>query len=431
MVSIMNKVLSSLFLFVSLFISGCLYAGTAVQLDINGPIGPATQEYISQGIIHAQNDSADLIILRIDTPGGLSTSMRGIIKVMLGSTIPTVAFVGPSGARAASAGTFILYAANVAAMAPGTNIGAATPVNLFGSQKKSEKLSASETKLLNDSLAYIRSLAQLNNRNAKWAALAVEAGHSLSAEEALKLNVINVVAPNIPTLLNKIDGMTVRVGDKTVQLATKDMGVVQYQPDWRAELLAVITNPTIAYIFLMVAFYGIFLEFAHPGLIVPAIIGVTALLLGLYGLQMLPVNYVGLSLIFIGFILFIAEIFVSSFGILGLSGMICFVIGSILLMDTNVIGFGIPWGAILGFSIATALFVFLILQMIIRSRRKPQKSGLDVLLGQVGEVLIDGNKVWLEVNGELWNVTNKEALRPGDRAEVVHVEGLNVTVKKI
>jgi membrane-bound serine protease (ClpP class) len=428
----MKKIISLILMLISFTLWQSAFAGAAVQLEINGPIGPATQEYISKGIIHAENAEADLVILRIDTPGGLGTSMRNIIKVMLASDIPVVAFVGPSGARAASAGTFILYAANIAAMAPGTNIGAATPVNMLSSDKKAKtKMSASEKKVLNDSLAYIRSLAQLRDRNAKWAELAVQEGHSLSATEALQHKVINVIAPNVESLLDKINGMQVQVGDKTVTLHTKDMGIYHYQPDWRANLLAVITNPTIAYIFLMIAFYGIFLEFSHPGLIVPAIIGVIALLLGLYGLQMLPVNYVGLALIFLGFVLFIAEIFVTSFGILGISGLVSFVIGSILLMDTNVVGFGIPWGAILGFSIATAVFVFFLIQLVVRSQHRPKVSGLSTLIGQEGEIILDGNKTWLQVNGELWKVINKESFKPGDRAEVSEIDGLNITVKKL
>ena len=427
----MKKIFSTLFLLFSLLSIQIAMAGTAVQLDINGPIGPATQEYVTEGLLHAQNSDADLAILRIDTPGGLSSSMRGIIKMMLGADIPVVTFVGPSGARAASAGTFILYAANIAAMAPGTNLGAATPVNMLSNGKKaSPKMSASQVKALNDARAYIRSLAQLRSRNVTWAEAAVEKGESLSAEEALKHKVIEVIAANVPSLLDKIDGMKVTVGQHPITLDTKNMGVFKYEPDWRANLLAIITNPTIVYVFLMIAFYGIFLEFAHPGLIVPAVIGVISLLLGLYGLQMLPVNYVGLSLIFLGFVLFIAEIFISSFGILALSGLICFVIGSILLMDTNVVGFGIPWEAILGFSIVTAFFVFFLLQLLIRARHRPKVSGLSALIGQEGDVLLDGNKAWLQVNGELWKIANKDGLQAGDRAQVSQVNGLEITVKK-
>ncbi len=429
----MKKLIYILLFLTYFFVKPLMAAGIAVQLDINGPIGPAVQEYVSKGIIKAENDGADLVILQMDTPGGLSSSMRNIIKVMLASKIPIIGYVAPSGSRAASAGTFILYAANIAAMAPGTNLGAATPVSLFSSQKKDgKKLSASQIKALNDARAYIRSLGQLRHHNTQWAELAVTQGASLSADEALKMNVINLIAPNVETLLKKLDGTKVTVNNKTIVLNTKDMGIYHYAPDWRVHLLAVITNPTIAYIFLMIAFYGVFLEFSHPGLIVPAVIGVIALLLGLYGLQMLPVNYVGLSLIFVGFILFIAEIFVTSFGIMGLSGLICFIIGSVLLMDTNVVGFALPWGAILGFSIATVLFVFFLMQLVVRSRRRPHVSGLSALIGQTGEVLLDGNKAWVQVNGELWKIDNKEAFQAGDRVEVCQIHnGLNVTVKKI
>lgn len=429
----MIKKLISVLLFLSLFaLNGALASGVAVRLDINGAIGPATQEYISTGILRAENEQADLVILQMDTPGGLSTSMRGIIKVMLASSVPIVGYVGPSGARAASAGTFILYASNIAAMAPGTNLGAATPVAVFSGKKATQNtMSASQAKALNDSLAYIRSLAQLRKRNVQWAQEAVKKGESLSASEALQHHVIDLIAPNVRSLLNKIDGMSVQVSNRTITLHTKGMAVDHYLPDWRANLLAVITNPTIAYVFLMIAFYGVFLEFAHPGLIVPAIVGIIALLLGLYGLQMLPVNYTGLVLMLIGFILFIAEIFVSSFGILALGGLACFIIGSILLMDTNVVGFGIPWTTILGFSIATALFVFFLLQLLLRSRHRPKVSGLSALIGKTGEVLLDGDTAWLQVNGELWKIENSVDLKAGDRAAVDKVDGLTVTVKKL
>lgn len=427
----MKKILALLFLFCFLCLWQSAFASVAVQLNVSGPIGPATADYVTQGILHAQDSEADLIVMTLDTPGGLSSSMRHIIKVMLSSSIPIVVYVSPSGARAASAGTFILYAANVAAMAPGTNLGAATPVNMFGGKKdKASKPSASETKALNDARAYIRSLAQMRERNETWAEAAVARGESLSADEALQHHVIDVIAPNVSVLLQKIDGMKVSVNQRSVTLNTKNVSIFNYEPDWRANLLAVITNPTMVYVFLMIAFYGIFLEFSHPGLIIPAVVGVISLLLALYGLQMLPVNYVGLSLLFIGFVLLIAEIFVTSFGILALSGLICFVIGSILLMDTNVVGFGIPWGAILGFSIATALFVFFLLQLVIRSRHRPQVSGVSALVGQVGDVSIDGDKAWLEVNGELWKIKNAAGLEPGDRAEVSSVSGLEITVKK-
>lgn len=427
----MKKLFYALVLLFSLLSVQLAFAGTAVQLDIKGPIGPATQEYVTKGLDYAANSEADLVVLRLDTPGGLSSSMRGIIKAMLGADLPTVVFVGPSGARAASAGTFILYASNIAAMAPGTNLGAATPVNMLASDNKpAAKLSASQRKALNDARAYIRSLAQMRSRNITFAEDAVAKGESLSATEALKNKVIEVIADNVPSLLDKINGMNVTVGQHTVTLATKGMSVIHYEPNWRANLLAVITNPTIVYVFLMIAFYGIFLEFAHPGLIIPAVVGVISLLLALYGLQMLPVNYVGLCLLLLGFVLFIAEIFVSSYGLLAICGLICFVIGSILLMDTNIVGFGIPWGAILGFSIATALFVFFLLQLVIRSRHRPTVSGVSAMIGQEGEVLIDGSKMWLQINGELWNIANQEGLHAGDRVTVSEVNGLIVTVKK-
>lgn len=418
----MKNLLATLFLLFSLLFIHSALADTAVQLDINGPIGPATQEYVTDGLLYAQNSNARLVILRVDTPGGLSSSTRGIIKSILGADIPVVAFVGPSGARAERGGTFIVYAANVAAMAPGTTLGVAT---------SAIKPSISEIKALNNTRTYLNSLAQLRSHNVTWAEAVIEKGERLSATEALRNKVIDVIATNVTSLLDKIDGMNVTIGQHSVTIDTKNMSIFKYVPGWRANLLAVITNPTMVYVFLMIAFYGIFLEFAHPGLVIPAVIGVISLFLGLYGLQMLPVNYLGLSLIFLGFVLFIAEIFVSSFGILALSGLVCFVIGSILLMDTNVVGFGIPWEAIVGFSIITALFVFFLLQLLIRSRHRPTVSGLSTMIGQEGEVLLDGDKAWLQVNGELWKIANQEGLQAGDRAKISRISGLQLTVKKI
>lgn len=401
----------------------------AVKLNIRGPIGPATQEYVTHGIENAQKRNADAVILQVDTPGGLSSAMRGIIQVMLGSDIPIIAYVSPSAARAASAGTYILYAAGIAAMAPGTNLGAATPVNLTAAKTK---VSAEKMKALNDAKAYIRSLAQLRGRNVHWAEDAVQKASSLSATEALQKNVIDMIAPNVKALLNQLNNKRIPVANgRFVTLNTKDMTVLAYQPNWRTNLLAIISNPMIAYILLMIAFYGLFLEFAHPGFILPGVLGGVALLLGLYGLQMLPVSYVGLALIFLGFVLLIAELFIVSFGMLGLGGIASFVIGSILLMDTGVVGFMIPWQLILGFAIATALFVIIVLQMLVRVRRRPEMSGYDVLIGQTGIVLVDGKKIWARVNGELWEIDNHINLQSGDQVEIKSVKGMKIFCKKL
>lgn len=417
-----------LFIFCQVLLAAPAPAPHALLLDIKGPIGPATQDYVEHGVAKADAELSSLIILKIDTPGGLTTSTRGIIKSLLGAHIPTVAYVAPSGARAASAGTYILYASNIAAMAPGTHLGAATPVNLFA---KEAKASASSKKALNDAQAYIRSLAQLNGRNSKWAEQAVVQASTLSAAEALQKGVINVVADDLPSLLKRIDGKTVSLHEQKIKLNTQNIEVQHYQPNWRVRWLSVITNPMFAYLFLMIAFYGLFFEFAHPGYIFPGVCGAIALLLGLYGLQMIPVNYVGLGLLILSFVLFISELFVSSYGVLAIGGIISFVLGSIFLIDGDVVGFQVPWSLITAFSVLTTFFVFFMVWIVMRARHRPKVSGLQTLVGQEGDVLVDGKKFWLEVNGELWLITNSDGLQAGDRAMITEVTGLKIIVVKI
>jgi membrane-bound serine protease (ClpP class) len=331
-------------------------------LDVNGPIGPATAEYIEQGLESAASQKAALVILRMDTPGGLDTSMRTIIKAIIASPVPVATFV-PSGGRAASAGTYILYASHIAAMAPGTNLGAATPVQIGGGGgrplpipdldrlKGKEKAQPSpekkapgmKEKIVNDAVAYIRSLARMHGRNEEWAAKAVTEAASLPAEEALKLGVIDVVAGNVEALTAKIHGRQVTVRGKKHIIDIKNAKLVPIVPDWRARLLSIITNPNVAYILLMIGVYGLMFEFYSPGLIVPGVVGGICLLLGLYALQLLPINYAGLALTLLGIALVIAETFVPSFGALGLGGIAAFVIGSVILLDTDAPGYGVSW----------------------------------------------------------------------------------------
>ena len=338
-------------------------------LTIDGAIGPANADYVARGIVRAAKDGSQLVILKMDTPGGLDTSMRIVIKAILSSSVPVAGYVAPGGARAASAGTYILYASHIAAMAPGTNLGAATPVQIGapgmepereaptprrkkeGDENKkdadtdtTDKASTSPMtrKQVNDAAAYIRGLAQMRGRNAEWAERAVRDAVSLPATEALKLGVIDYVAADIPALTAQLDGKTVNVLGQDKHLQTKDAPVVDAQPDWHAKLLAAITNPSVALLLMTIGIYGLLFEFMNPGVGVPGVIGAICLLLAAYALQLLPVNYAGLALILLGMAFMVAEAFLPSFGVLGLGGITAFVAGALILIDTELPGYGIP-----------------------------------------------------------------------------------------
>lgn len=388
----------------------------AYLLTINGAIGPATQEYINKGIVQANKNNAAAVVIQIDTPGGLSKSMRGIIKAILASKIPIIGYVAPSGARAASAGTYLLYACHIAAMAPGTNIGAATPVNIGGAGAANKKQSASEKKAMNDAKAYIRSLAILRGRNVNWAELAVSKAASLSASEALKKNVITLMAPNLQQLLQKS-------GYANATIVKIDQG-------WRFKFLSIITDPSIAYLLLIAGFYGLFFEFTNPGILVPGVLGGISLLIGLYGLQMLPISFVGLALILLGMTLMITEVYLPSFGVVGIGGLIALVVGSVFLLDESTAGYTLPMTLIVTVAALSALvFAFIVLSAL-RSRRQPLQSGQHSILNVTGKVVFGRGKVWLKVEGELWEITNSEGLKPDQRVVVESVEGLKVKIKK-
>ncbi|MFZ9035334.1 MAG: NfeD family protein [Francisellaceae bacterium] len=423
----------------------------AVILTISGGIGPATEEYIQSGFEYATNQAAKVVIIEIDTPGGLADAMRGMIQTMLNSAIPTVVYVYPPGGHAASAGTFLLYAADIAAMAPGTNVGAASPVNIGGTppstptpnpedipidekgqQKPKDDKSTIEKKVFNDSAAYIRALAEMNGRNAKWAEMAVTEAATLTAEEALKENVINVVAMDIPDLLRQINGMDVDVNGKKVTLDTNAMQVEYFEPGWRLEFLQIITDPSIAYLLLVIGVWLLFFEFAHPGLFLPGILGIISILIAIYGLHMLPISYVGLMLMFLGVVLLIAEAFITSFGFLGIGGVVAFTIGSIMLVDTGVPGYEIAMPLILAVSIVTGIFFLLIVHLAIRSYRHRVISGQEGMIGQSGRILVDedGSK-WLFVNGERWRVSHPENYHKHQSVEITDAKGFVLDVKPI
>lgn len=411
-------------------------------VNIDGAIGPAVADHVHRALASAAQQHAQLVILQIDTPGGLDVSMRRIIRDILASPVPVASFVAPGGARAASAGTYILYASHIAAMTPASNLGAATPVaigmpNPGGPADKpappdQAASSASEpaehgtgdamtAKRVADAAAYIRSLAQLRGRNADWADKAVRESVSLSASEALQLKVVDLVAADVPGLLRQLDGRQLAVAGATVRLATRDAPVISIEADWRVRLLSVITDPSIALILMLVGIYGLLFEFASPGFVLPGVVGGICLLLGLFALQMLPINYAGLGLLLLGIGFLIAEAFLPSFGTLGLGGIVAFAAGAILLIDNDSPAFGIPRSLIAMLTVVSAAFVLVVASMAAKARQRPVVSGPNTLIDETGEVVefADGEG-WALLQGEHWRVRAAQALKPGDKVRVTH-----------
>jgi membrane-bound serine protease (ClpP class) len=422
----------------------------AVVLDINGAIGPAIADYVADAISDAKPDDTGLIVLRMNTPGGLDTSMRKIIRAILSSPVPVASYVAPSGARAASAGTYIAYASAVAAMAPGTNIGAATPValgagSLFGgSQKKAEdsdkqnksKSDAGEPadtemrKIINDAIAYIRSLAELNGRNVEWAETAVRSAASLTATDALKLHVVDVVAASVPDLLHQIDGRTVTLTGKQVKLETAGLRIVEIAPNWRTQFLAVITDPNVAFMLMLVGIYGLILEVTTPGTLVPGTVGAIALLIALYALNLLPINYAGAGLVLLGIGLMIAEVHIGAFGVVGIAGVIAFGIGGFMMFNSGVPGFELSIAVVVAATAVMAVLFLLLLLLLLRSRKRPVVTGKEALLGAEGEALgWEQDEGRVRVQGEIWRARSTRPLAAGSRIKVVNRDGLVLLVE--
>jgi len=407
-------------------------------LTINGAIGPATADYVHRGVEGARKQGAQLVVLRMDTPGGLDTSMREIIKDILASPVPVAAFVAPGGARAASAGTYILYASHVAAMAPATNLGAATPVAIGGGEKpddKADKSQKSDTastmtrKQVNDAAAYIRGLAQMRGRNADWAERAVREAVSLPAAEALKLNVIDLVAEDTPDLLKRLDGRSLKAGEEARVLHTAGAVAVTLEPDWRTRFLSVITDPSVAYLLVLLGVYALVFEFSNPGLVFPGVVGAICILIAAYAFHMLPVNYAGLALMLLGIAFMAAELFFPAYGSLGVGGAIAFVLGSVILIDTDVPGYGVPFSLVLGVAAAGAAFLFFSVGMMLKARKRPVVSGREELIGSTGELLEDCQpEAWARIHGETWRVRCAGGLKSGQRVRVTAMHGLLLEV---
>ncbi|WXK38190.1 nodulation protein NfeD (plasmid) [Mycetohabitans rhizoxinica] len=457
-----------------------------VLIPVSGTIGPASADFIERGLARAASLHAQLAVIELDTPGGLDPSMRQIIKAMLASPVPVVTFVAPAGARAASAGTYILYASHIAAMAPGTNLGAATPIQLgiggepsppgpdgdtatdtpgsrsaktaSGAATAAAEPTSSPTrsigvpddprrtgahKQMQDAAAYIRSLAQLHGRNGEWAERAVRDAVSLPASDALSRHVIDVVAGDLDALLAQLDGRWVSTAHGVRTLQTAHAPVLRIAPDWRTRLLAVITNPNVALILMTIGMYGLFFEFANPGFVLPGVAGAISLLVGLFALHMLPVNYAGLILILLGVVFLIAEAFLPAFGSLGFGGIIAFGIGALMLIDTEVPGFGIPLPLIIALSLLSATCFIAISSIALRARRRPIVAGAETLVGSTGVMLGElapshagdgasdtgeASNGWARIQGEQWRVRSDHALPGGAPVRVTGRHGLTLSV---
>jgi membrane-bound serine protease (ClpP class) len=450
-----------------LLLPGLIMAGPVMVLKIGGVIAPANADFIERGLHEAAAEGAHLIILQMDTPGGLDSSMRRVIREILASPVPVAAFVAPSGARAASAGTYVLYASHIAAMAPGTNLGAATPVRIdglpeqprpgaeprtnpetksgagaessasehgvkTGETRDKDKLpieDAMSRKAVHDAAAYIRSLAQLRGRNADWAERAVREAVSLSAVEALDRKVIDYVAADVPELLKQVNNRKVSVLGREQVLDTASAMIRIVEPDWRTQLLAVITDPSIAYILMLIGIYGLFFELSNPGFVLPGVAGAICLLLALYSFQLLPVSFTGIALILLGIAFMIAEAFFPSFGALGIGGIIAFAAGSLMLIETDLPGYGIPLSFVAGVTLASAVFLVFVIGAALKAYRSPIVSGREALVGATGEMLENAAVEGMaRVQGELWKVRCAQPLLRGQKVRVTGIDGLVLQV---
>lgn len=420
-------------------------SNVVVHLEIRGAIGPASSDFLMRALAHAQERDAPLVVLELDTPGGLDSATREMVQAILAAPMPVAIYVAPSGARAASAGTYLLYASHVAAMAPATSLGAATPIQIGGgapappgsqddnddidAKKRTDPATAAERKAINDAVAFIRGLAELRDRNADWAEAAVREAVSLTSSAALEQNVIDLIAADLPQLLRQLNGQSVKTRFGTVELNTEGATIEEFTASWRTKLLSVLTNPNVAYFLMLAGVYGLLLEGYNPGAIVPGVVGAVCLLLALYAFQILSVNYAGLALMALGIALIVGEAFAPSFGALGIGGIAAFVAGSILLFDSGVPGFQIARGLIGGTALAAAIVMLLTAGVFMRARRVRVSTGAEQMLQEPATALEDFDSMgFVDIRGERWRAATQTPVVKGQRLRVLRVDGLTLTV---
>ena len=417
-------------------------------VPLDGALGPATADLIIRSIDDAHEAQAEALVILMDTPGGLDKSMRELNQAILAAPLPVITYVAPNGARAASAGTYIAYASHIAAMAPATNIGSSTPVSIAptptvptapaGSECQEQDAppavapaaDAMTRKVVNDAVAYLEGLAELRGRNIDWAEDTVRSGANVRATEALEANIIDLIAEDLPTLLAAVDGWEVPLEDGVVVLDTAGAGIYRVEADWKHELLELITDPTIAYGLLIFGIYGLILEFYNPGMVFPSVIGIVCLLLGAYGLQMLPVNYAGLALILVGIAMMIGEVFTPTMGVLGIAGVAAFVMGSVMLLDTESAEFGLPLAVIAAFAVSTAGLSLFTVGAAVKARRADVRTGTESMVGEEVEVLetfTDHGRV--RGFGEIWQARTSVPVEAGQSARVLEVDGLTLVIR--